>query len=189
MDEIAAQKQILRTEILQRRREHGRDDAADRMIAAMLTASEVWRTAENVFVYLPLSWEVGTQAIIDTANAQGKHVAVPISGENGEMTAVYIDRTTVFHRGRFGIQEPDRIGEILLPEDASLILVPALTFDQQGTRLGRGGGYYDRWLARTTGIRIGLCYSRFLLERLPKQDHDFAVDAVCTQEGMQWIEN
>lgn len=189
MREISLEKQTLRTEFLRMRREYGRDEAADQKIAAALTASDVWKTAENVFVYLPLAWEVGTQAIIDAANADGKRIAVPVSGENGEMTAVYVTPSTVFRRGKFGILEPENTGEILLPQNASLILVPALAFDRQGTRLGRGGGYYDRWLSGTVGVRIGLCYSCFLMKRLPKEEHDFAVDAVCTQEGLQWIEN
>ena len=142
-----------------------------------------------MFVYLPLAWEIDTQALIRIAFAQGKQVAVPVSGPDGQMEAVYIYRHTRLRPGRYGILEPETGGEILSPQDASLIIVPALAFDRRGVRLGRGGGYYDRWLARTRGTSVGLCYAQYLFTCLPSQAHDRRVDAICTQEGILWTKS
>ena len=186
MDGIFLKKKRLRQALLQCRREVGRDAQLDAAIVCTLVGSEVWRAACSLFVYLPLAWEIDTQVLISRAFDEGKKVAVPVSGTAGEMQAVWIDRNTQLMPGRYGILEPKTSGEILLPQDASLVIVPALAFARDGTRLGRGGGYYDRWLADTQGVSVGLCYTQYLFPCLPSQKHDRRVDAICTQEGIIW---
>ena len=102
------------------------------------------------------------------------------------MDAVRFTRGSVLVRTPLGILEP-RGGEILAPDAPDLLLVPALAFDREGFRLGRGGGYYDRFLAASRGLTIGLAYAPFVLDRLPRQAHDLPVDAICTQEDLMWI--
>lgn len=189
MDGVCLEKEKLRKVLLKQRREAGRDAALDARIACALAGSEIWQAAHSVFLYLPLGWEIDTRALIGQAFAQGKRVAVPVSGPDGRMEAVQITAETPLRPGRFGILEPGRTGEILLPQDASLIVVPALAYDRRGIRIGRGGGYYDRWLACTPGISIGLCYTQYLFACLPCQAHDRRVDAICTQEGILWTES
>lgn len=75
-------------------------------------------------------------------------------------------------RNSYGIPEP---GEDCTPvdkKDIDVVLVPALCYDRRGVRLGRGGGYYDRWLADYTGISVGMCYRELLRETLPGEGHD-----------------
>lgn len=189
MDGILLEKKKLREQLLRRRRSEGRDAAQDAGIFHALTESTLWQEAQRVFVYLPLAWEIDTREILDRAFAQGKRVAVPVSGADGRMEAVYIRKDTRLRPGRYGILEPETDGEILLPQDASLVLVPALAFDRSGVRLGRGGGYYDRWLAKTHSVSVGLCYTQYLFACLPCQAHDRCVDAVCTQEGILWTKS
>lgn len=62
------------------------------------------------------------------------------------------------------------------------VLVPGLAFDQAGYRLGRGGGFYDRWLADFEGKKIGLCFEEQLLQQLPHESHDIKVDQVITDK-------
>jgi 5-formyltetrahydrofolate cyclo-ligase len=63
--------------------------------------------------------------------------------------------------------------------------VPGVLFDRRGFRIGRGGGYYDRFLAALAGgVRIGLIYDEFLVDRVPTEDHDVPVDAVITPSGL-----
>lgn len=61
-----------------------------------------------------------------------------------------------------------------------IVLVPGLAFTAQGHRLGRGGGFYDRWLAGFTGKKIGLCFVEQLLRELPSEKHDVVMDRVVT---------
>jgi len=64
-----------------------------------------------------------------------------------------------------------------------LVLVPGLAFDRHGHRLGRGGGFYDRWLEKTGLPTIGLCFSCQLVDAIPCEPHDIHVHAVLTEEG------
>ncbi len=180
------EKKKLRQTLLQQRRNMGRNMQMDAAITCALVGSSVWQTARSIFVYLPLAWEIDTRAMVSLAFEEGKKVAVPISGLAGEMKAVRIDAQTRLHPGRYGILEPETSDEIVSPQDTSLIIVPALAFARDGVRLGRGGGYYDRWLADTQGISVGLCYTQYLFPYLPSEGHDRRVDAICTQEGILW---
>ena len=86
--------------------------------------------------------------------------------------------------GRFGIPEPPRGAQILLPQPCDLMLVPALAYDRTGRRLGRGGGYYDRFLARVDCCTVGLIRAAFLLDALPAEWNDMPVSAVITEDGV-----
>ncbi len=186
MHDMVSEKTILRRTLLAKRRAYGRNEAYDARIAQRILALDAWENARRIFLYIPLSWEVGTQGLLDAGLSQGKRCAVPVCRENGEMDAVSLSKDSVLVRAPLGIREPQD-GEILAPEAFDLILVPALAFDRSGYRLGRGGGYYDRFLARTQGVKIGLAYTPFVLDRLPRQAHDIPADAICTQEDLMWI--
>ena len=91
-------------------------------------------------------------------------------------------------RGAFGIPEPRRDTPVLPPQAFDLAVVPAVAFDRAGFRIGRGGGYYDRYLAQMRGVKIGLCYTQFLLPSLPRELHDERVDLILTEEGeCAWV--
>ena len=71
-----------------------------------------------------------------------------------------------------------------MPQSGDLILVPALAYDRAGRRLGRGGGYYDRFLARVDCCTVGLIRAAFLLDALPAEWNDVPVSAVITEDGV-----
>ena len=82
--------------------------------------------------------------------------------------------------GKFGVREPAaNCAEIPLAK-FDLILVPALAFDLRGNRLGRGRGFYDRLLKKATGIKCGVGYDFQLLETIPTEPHDVAVNFIVT---------
>jgi len=89
-------------------------------------------------------------------------------------------------RGRFGLLEPDPG----LPAASSgewarmLVLTPAVACDRGGVRLGRGGGFYDRMLARCGGPAVGIVYACQLAESLPREPHDRKVAFAVTEEGV-----
>ena len=186
MDLEKEDKAALRRALLKERRAYGRNEAFDARIAQRVLALPQWDSARSVFLYLPLSWEVGTQALLTAAFAQGKRVCVPVCREGGEMDAVQVTPESEYAVSSLGISEP-RGGEILPADGIDLLLVPALAFDRAGFRLGRGGGYYDRFLAASRGVKLGLAYTPFVFDALPRQAHDLPVDAICTQEDLTWI--
>ena len=99
------------------------------------------------------------------------------------MRFLRFDGTTPVALGYKGIPEP-LSGEIADDRDA-LVLMPGLAFDPQGHRMGYGGGFYDRFLAREPHPTIALCYDFQLLPDLPVQAHDIPVDAVLSAPVME----
>lgn len=92
-------------------------------------------------------------------------------------------------KGAYGIFEPSTHAPLLEPQDADLILVPAIACDAQGYRLGYGGGFYDRlldvpkWLAKPT---IGIVFDFAFLPQLPTEPWDRRLQAVVTETGLQF---
>ena len=85
-----------------------------------------------------------------------------------------------------GIPEPDGSCPEEDPAAISLLLIPGLAFDRKGGRLGQGGGFYDRFLPETRGLRIGVCGGDGLVERVPTEPWDEGVDALLTPQTF-WI--
>ena len=85
--------------------------------------------------------------------------------------------------GRFGISEPPPHAPRAQPK-ADFILVPGLAFDPAGGRLGRGGGFYDRFLAGFEGVKVGVCFPELLVDEIPMEEHDVRMDFVVTSEGI-----
>jgi 5-formyltetrahydrofolate cyclo-ligase len=75
---------------------------------------------------------------------------------------------------------------IVPPEEIDVVLVPGLAFTKDGRRLGRGGGFYDRYLASLSSrtLKIGVCFALQLVETLPLEPHDQRLNAVATEEGV-----
>ncbi len=96
----------------------------------------------------------------------------------------YLDPSHV-HTGRHGVREP--AGNQVIDDDAlAAILVPGLAFDHRGHRLGRGGGFYDRFLARLGPqiLRIGVCMDEQIIGAVPCADHDQRVHVVLSPTGI-----
>jgi 5-formyltetrahydrofolate cyclo-ligase len=77
------------------------------------------------------------------------------------------------------------IGEIVEPGELDLIIAPALCLDEKGNRLGRGGGFFDRYLAEFSGSVAAVVYDHELLEAIPHEAHDKAVHYAVTQSRIQ----
>ena len=88
--------------------------------------------------------------------------------------------------GKFGIQEPDREADILLPEQVDFMLVPCVGCDRVGYRCGYGGGFYDRLLAKPEwrSVRtIGIVFDFAVVEKMPVDPWDQPLDRICTDQG------
>ena len=157
-----------------------RREASERM-AVCLAASALYREAGTVFGY----WAVGSEADLTDllCGEKGKTVCFPRTGAGGRMEAVrYTGR---MEKGRFGIPVPAGEGGIVPPDRISLILCPALAVDQEGYRLGYGGGYYDRYLKRTGAVRVGVCFAGLLSDTIPHGPLDEPVDWILTEDGLK----
>jgi len=83
-------------------------------------------------------------------------------------------------QGNYDIQEPASSCPVYPKKDVSLWLIPGLAFDHTGARIGFGSGIYDRLLADTTGLKVGLAHDFQLIKTIPQDDHDIKMDFIIT---------
>lgn len=181
---ISGEKDALRAQLRARlsQSDPAENAACDVRITLQVLSLPAFQAAERIFAYCSVVPEVDTHAILAQARRRGKTVALPVTQPDGQMRFARFDGALV--PGRFGIPEPPRSARTLLPQPGDLMLVPALAYDRAGRRLGRGGGYYDRFLARVDCCTVGLIRAAFLLDALPAEWNDVPVSAVITEDGV-----
>ena len=154
---------------------------AGKQAAEILVLQREFTDARSVMIFLPIPGEIDPRDIARAAWAEGKRVAVPKIRAPGVMDAIEI-RSLVdgLAQGVMNISEP--VDNIILPADElDLIVAPALAFDRQGNRLGRGGGYYDRFINQHSGALVcGVAFDVQVLDEVPAQPHDEQVNMLVT---------
>ncbi|MDX3388005.1 5-formyltetrahydrofolate cyclo-ligase [Streptomyces niveiscabiei] len=151
--------------------------------------------ARAVAAYVSVGSEPGTLALLDALRARGARVLLPALLPDNDLDWGPYDGegslASVRHGGRMALLEP--VGERLGPDavtGADVVLLPGLAVDARGMRLGRGGGSYDRVLARLERAGSGaalvvLLYDGEVVERVPAEEHDRPVHAVVTPSGVR----
>jgi 5-formyltetrahydrofolate cyclo-ligase len=154
--------------------------------AERIAAFSPWKAASRVLLFLSLNNEIDTSPLLELAVAQRTEVFVPrVSGDHIRFFRAASPQGP-WDAGPYGIREPPA-GAAEFTGTAGepvLVISPGLAFDRQGRRLGRGGGYYDRFFAgagRAAGYyALGLCLECQLLPRVPTDTTDKTMDAICT---------
>lgn len=194
--EIRKRKRELRDELLRKRR--GLDEACrretDAAVIRRLKELFVYRQAQTVFCYVSVNSEVDTRNLIADMLSAGKRVAVPrCGGAKRERTAPDAGRTGAaeglmeayeivslddLKPGAYNIPEPKAYCRRVPPEEIDLCIVPCLCAGSDGTRLGYGGGYYDRYLPRLRpdAVCAALCREITQGEEPPAEPHDRPMD-------------
>ncbi len=138
---------------------------------------------KKVFVYVSCQKEVGTYEIINRFLKESFEVYVPLCHEKGEMEARRISSLSVLSPGRYNIPEPPASAKSCQPSELSLIVVPGLCFGEDLTRLGRGAGYYDRFLEKAkNSLFVGLCREANIRKTVPHGEKDKSVDIIVTEK-------
>ncbi len=158
-----------------------RKEAAE-ACAYRLAQRAVFDSAQTIFCYVAFGGELSLEPIAMMARAAGKNIAFPRVLDEEKMEFVL---GGAFQVGYRGIPEPQD-GEVVIPTSKDLILLPGLAFSPDGSRLGYGKGYYDRYMAdlKSRPAYWGVCYSEQLLPALPTEKWDRPVDAILTPEGI-----
>lgn len=172
-------KQELRQAIRARKRAMTEEDILCRseILAEKFARSDAYRAAKTIYGYLPYNQEVRTVPMLRRALEEGKRVAVPkVYGD--DMKFIYLDDLSQVAKGYAGIPEPVADGPVAQDETA-LVLMPGLAFDRAGHRIGYGGGFYDKFLAREPHHpTVALCYDFQVMDRLETEEFDIPVDLV-----------
>jgi 5-formyltetrahydrofolate cyclo-ligase len=192
--DIVALKKAVRSEV--RARLAGLDgpliQSKSRALSERLFSTSWWSTADWVFIYIPMFGEVETRYIVVRAYKDSKQVAIPRM-EGGDLAFYHYEgRTEELLPHQFGILEPDPswsyVDPNVLQAQHLLVLTPGLAFDRQRRRLGRGKGYYDRFLAAVRAARqhgieslaVGLAFAEQIVAEVPVADHDEPLDGIAT---------
>lgn len=125
--------------------------------------------------------EPDTRSVIEELLRRGKTVALPCCLSGFEMEARVIGDLSDLTGEHYGIPEPGEHCPVINAAELDVILTPHLCCDREGYRLGRGGGYYDRYLENCRGYTVALCPAERLVERVPREVHDRPVDLVLTE--------
>lgn len=201
-EETAAQKKALRAEMKKRLKALTLDiTAASEALYQNLCRLDEFRKARTIGLYVDFQQETPTRLILawlfEDKSLKVEKVAVPYC-VGKEMRFYQLSRPSVNAANEvafedltetppFGILEPDEKRRNdpkrrVEPSSIDALIVPGLAFDRQGGRLGRGAGYYDRYLPmlRPDALTIGYCYDEQIVDQTPTESNDFPVGALVT---------
>ncbi|SIT05688.1 5-formyltetrahydrofolate cyclo-ligase [Alicyclobacillus vulcanalis] len=153
---------------------------------ARALASDV-PAGQYVGLYAAVHGEVDLAPVCEALLAAGAKVALPRVEGPAHMEFCAIASLAELRAGAYGIPAPGSDAPRIAPGELSVVLVPGLAFAKDGTRLGYGGGFYDRYFKRPEagGIRrIGVCFVEQIAETLPRHPHDVRVHALLTEGGL-----
>lgn len=152
-----------------------------RLIIDRLKKSDIYKTSENVFLYMSYNREVDTYMLLSWCFMDGKKVYAPKVLSKTDMEFYCIQDEHDLVSGYMGIMEPSDSCEKANTRDG-LFIMPGLAFDYDFHRIGYGGGFYDRYLSEdNTFIKAALAFDFQLLESIPYEEHDLKPDYIVTQ--------
>ena len=164
-----------------------------RMMEKAFLSSELFHQAEELLLYFPIFGEMNTKGLFAAARAAGKLTWYP-RVEGKELVFYLIDDFSALSPSVMGIPEPVFTGEEaqrrrLDPAKLShhaVGIIPGVAFTASGERLGRGAGFYDRFLASGAErlITVGLAFQAQIFEKLPIEEWDMPVDYLLTERGL-----
>lgn len=175
-------KAQIRSKILLRLKTQEEEDRnrKSKSITGKLLRNKVFRNAKIVMLYIAFGGEVNTEELIREAQKIGKVICVPMCRKDKEiMQPAILEKHAKLKKGPYGVCEP--IAENLVKsKDLDLVIVPGLAFDKKGNRLGRGKGYYDRFLGSLSDRvpSIGLAFDFQILPLVPTTSNDVGVKKV-----------
>lgn len=168
-----------------------------RQLVRRVTALKVFSHAHHIAAYLAVDGEMDPAPLLERAWELSKQVYLPVLAGIPAVHLLFAPyhRHSAMQPNRFGILEPVvPAGELLPPQRLDLVLTPLVAFDSSGTRLGMGGGFYDRSFAFRNNpahlprpLLLGLAYEWQKLAELPRQDWDIPLDGIVTEQAVYSI--
>lgn len=134
--------------------------------------------AHTVLVYKAKAPELSLVSFTNAAFRSGKKVVMPrVDGD--ELSLHLVRGWGDLQPGAFGIDEPGPASEVVALEEIQFAAVPGLAWTVSGVRLGQGGGFYDKLLPRLECLKVGIAFDCQIVDHVPVEVHDVAVDDVC----------
>ena len=157
---------------------------SSRAIATHLLAMPEYQEAGTVFCFVGTDREIDTRPILEDVLAAGKRLCVPQCVGKGIMELRQVTDLRQLRPGAYGILEPSADAPLVSLDEVDFAILPCLTCNHLGQRLGQGGGYYDRFLSHYRGGTVLLCREKLIREEIPLEPHDYPVPWVLTERGL-----
>lgn len=184
----AVEKQELRKHLKAMRNEFtlAQVDLSSEKIAQHILACDTYKNAKLIMGYLAFGKELSVDRVLLQALADGKRVVVPFITSATEMEAAVFTGMDNLSFDRFRIRCVAEPAQLIAPNAIDLILVPGVAFGRDGSRMGMGAGYYDRFLLRATqAITMGVAYDMLLQQNLPMDEYDIPVQYLVSETGVE----
>lgn len=181
-------KQVLRTAYKTKLQQIGNLDAQQysELICNYALSLSALQQRKTVAAYASFDHEVNTDRLLAGLLARGFKLVLPVTDtQNRTMEFRSVENLQELTLSTYGICEPQH-GPKCFSSEIELYFIPGLAFDRKGNRLGRGGGYYDRYLSaiRPDAVKVGLAYQLQIDNALPVETHDLQVDLLITETGV-----
>ncbi len=141
-----------------------------------------WRNASTVMLYHPTQRELSMRNLAEAAWRTGRSICLPRAvWASGELQPARIANWGEgLTEPKRGIREPLPAALAIPPHQIDLVVVPGVSFDPLGGRVGRGAGFYDRFLATVRAFKVGVCLDEQIADTVPMGENDVRLDAVVT---------
>ena len=160
----------------------------DKAISARIIDSDYFKNAQQILVFSSTDDEFDTKLIIESCRNENKKVFYPLcTDSNGNMKFFQVNSFKDLALGMYGIYEPKPYCIEYKPQENDVIIVPCLSVDKNGYRIGYGKGYYDRFLKDFNGVSICPCYEELVANTLPTDKYDIKVKIIMTQNSTKEV--
>ena len=158
---------------------------ADEKIRKFLVSLPEYAAAKTVFCFVGDETEINTSPFLEQILADGKTLAVPLCVGQGIMEARQIGGLNELTSGYYGLLEPAEDSPLVKPESIDLAVIPCVSCNHTGARLGHGGGFYDIYFSRNKiNSKVMICREKVMREDIPVEAHDLTFDCVISEEGV-----
>lgn len=183
---VSEQKKNLRTQVRRLERELSPEykKSADKSITKRIIKLEEYKTAHSVFCFVGTDREIDTTPLLEQILADGKQLLVPLCTGPGVMELRQITALSQLEKGAYGILEPKRDTPVVDGTEVDFAVVPCVSCDRAGHRLGQGGGYYDRFFENCAIPAVLVCREALVQEQIPTEEHDVVFQKVVTEAAV-----
>ena len=179
---ISAQKDLLRKEMFELRKSLGAEQRkrASEKVCKQLIDVVKEHNLKSVHCFIPMGNEVDVRSFIEYCLGQSIIVVCPKTLKKTQLKHLILSDLTSVEKGVFGTVYPS--GDNEFTKELDLIVVPGLAYDNQGGRLGYGGGYYDTFLAtQPNALKVGVGFQSQLIAEVPMEEHDVKLDMIISK--------
>lgn len=182
---IDSAKDKLRKEITTEKHRHTSEELLQMSdeVFSVLEITGTFRDASIIFIYNAMPDEVFTQAFIEKWKSE-KQFYLPVVKDD-HLVFRKLEDSTVFEKSKIGVHEP--VGDDFTNfSKVDMVIVPGMAFDRKCNRLGRGKGYYDRFLVNIKAPKVGVCFDFQLKDQIPADDRDVKMDMIVGENELIW---